>query len=261
MAVHAGPLEGASFAEAKTVLERIAEQAGATMPAAPATIARPPSPNPAPSAAPGPAAVVTDDDGWSGGEDIFRVPATAVDIRAAYAKPAGFDAIMAVTVNMAGGLFVASDDDIAVGIEMDYRLGIGATTDGNIPFDARFGAGPGLRLGPVTVSPVIGVGIDTAGAGGDYDMGAAFYWYPGGRLRIGFEDFGLSGYAARTFRGSIGADAASDVPNLTHVEARLWFGLDDVLPFVGFHWTDVERYGVRTQFIGGMAGIGFPLDE
>lgn len=262
MAVHAGPLDGASFAEAKTVLERVAEQAGAAMPASPPpAIAQPVPSTPAPPIEPAPrAAVPPNDDDWSDGDDIFRAPATAVDVRAAYASPEGFDAIFAITANLAGGLFVADDDDIAFGLEMDYRLGIGVTTDGNIPFDVRFGVGPGLRLGPVTISPVVGLGIDTAGAGGDYDMGAAFYWYPGGRLRLGFEDFGLSGYAARTFRGNISADAASDVPNLTHVEARLWLGLDDILPFVGFHWTDVERFGVRTQFIGGMVGLGFPLD-
>ncbi|MEZ4438090.1 MAG: hypothetical protein R3B72_03330 [Polyangiaceae bacterium] len=263
----AGTFDAASFGDGREVMATLAREVGASTsdPPPTAVIAQPvptptPTPTPAPSPTPSPPSE-DDDDDWDLDDDLFRTPVMSADLRVAHAAPEGFDPILAVTLHIAGGLFVADEhDDIAFGLEGDYGLSGGVTTDGNIPFDVHLGLGPGLRLGPVTISPVVGLGVDTAGAGGDYDMGAAFYWYPGGRLRLAFGDFGLSGYAARTFRGSIGADRAGDVPNLTRVESRLWFRIDDVVPYLGFHWTDVTRYRVRAQFIGGMLGVGIPLE-
>lgn len=95
-----------------------------------------------------------------------------------------------------------------IGFAMGYGVSLGITSNLNVPFDARFGIGFGLRFAHFRLIPLGGIGLDTMGGGSDssFKVPLAFYWYIEGRIRFTFGSFALEGIAARQARGSIGGD-------------------------------------------------------
>ncbi len=156
-----------------------------------------------------------------------------------------------------------------IGFATDFGMGMGYDFDGNVPFDLHAGLGFGVGLGPVSITPIIGLGVDTRGAGDEattHQMDLAFYWYPGGRLRLRFGPIALEGYLAATFRGSISAEQAVDVGRLSRVMTRVSY-IDDGEEeyYIGFRYTKYVgatdengalRYPGAVQ-LGGLLGIGF----
>ena len=265
MIAHDGPLTDPGFGESMSVLRDLAWELGATVPmkTVPAVIAMPLPPSTRvepsePSDHRPPPEPYLRHSGFDWDDFMAAEFTHNFDFQVGYLNPeGGFDGALGFALRFNSNALLPQDRDAIFGVVPDIASMLGVNTDGNVPFDLHVGLGPGLRLGPVSLAPVIGVGIDTMGAGGDYDMDAALYWYPAGKLRLGFGWLALDGYLARTFRGSIKGEAAGDIPNQTRVEVKA-FRLTENKGglFLGFHWTDMSRYSVPAQYMGGMIGFG-----
>ncbi|MBI4701852.1 MAG: hypothetical protein HY744_11990 [Deltaproteobacteria bacterium] len=173
-----------------------------------------------------------------------------------------YDPFLNIVVGLEGGPIASDDLDDVLGVALDYGLSFGFNTQKNVPFDLHFGLGPGVRLGPLVLAPVLGGGIDALGAGPDdtFQMSGAFYWYLGGRLRVGISKYAIEGYAARTFRGSLMGDVASDVTNQSRlvVRAARLIENDEQEISLGFLLTDFED---RARGYGGCLSYGLVVED
>ena len=160
-----------------------------------------------------------------------------------------------------GGLFrvdgagILAEEFIGLAIAGTFELGV--NDDVNIPFDLHLGPGLGLILGPVSIAPIVGLGIDTLGAGDDgtYKMAAAFYWYVEARLRIDIYSFGVDVVGARTQRGAIDGTAAVDVPHQLRLSGHLGKVFEDRDELsIGFEVKSDDASMIYTGLIG--YGIG-----
>ena len=227
--------------------------------------------NPSPS--PNYIATGDDDDDDDDGDFEFGFPhfvGVRAQVDGAYIIP---DDAREKSFGIAAGLDIGFVTGRTIGFATDLGLALGYDFDGNVPFDTHVGIGFNVGFGPLSLVPLIGIGVDTRGAGDElttHQMDAAFYWYPGGRLRLRFGPVALEGYAAATFRGSIEADQATDIGQLARVVARACYIDDDESEYyLGFRYTkyigatddnDVLLYPGAEQ-MGFVLGIGFSMAE
>lgn len=255
-------------AELRDLMAKLLGAAGVSR--APSTVVTPPT---RPSPSPNPSPSFGGDDGTFGDDFMFpHIAGLRVQVDAAYLIPADArETAFGFQVGLDGGFTTGR----VIGLTTDFGLSLGYDFDGNVPFDGHIGIGAALGLGPVSIAPLIGLGGDTRGGADDeaiaHTMDAAFYWYPGGRLRLVFFPIAIEGYAAAPFRGSIEADQATDISNLVRVVARVAYYDDEALEYyAGFRYTRYigatddsgnELYPSAEQF-GGVLGVGFTmLDE
>lgn len=219
-------------------------------PAPPAVVAQPEPPYEPPPPRPVPE---YDDPSWSF-EGAAFTPGPRVSLSVVRLLPEKYG-------NATGGLIgidvvgITDDDDESddvLGFAGDMGLAIGVNGDGNIPFDAHFGMGFGLILGPLRLAPIAGVGADTLGGGdGGFSMNGAFYWLVEGRARLGFEGLGFEGFGGRAFRGNISGDRALDVPRETRAAIQAFTVLDDDDElFFGASFTDFGEARAFGAFVG-----------
>jgi len=215
------------------------------------------------------------DSGDSGGFDFdwsFEARQFAdarLDIVGNYIQPDAHDGTFALGALLEYTELMGDSDDF-IGLAADMGVGAGLNTDMHFDMDARVGLGPGFWLGPITVAPYLGLGMDMIGTRPDEEtevvdtfiMDPAFYWYGGGRMRLAIASFALEGYAVRTARGSLMADVATDIPNQTRVVTRAVIQIEDETEIsAGFHWTDFDADAVGAVGMGGLISYGFTMDD
>jgi CHAT domain-containing protein len=225
-----------------------------------------------------------DDDDWEPDWDFDwtwearQLPGMRFDLLGNYIQP---DACNLQTPTSCDGTFALSaqfemvpiigDPDDIIGFAFDTGVSLGFTTDAKLQMDAHMGLGPGLWLGPFSLAPYIGLGMNMIGtqpeepeeqAEVDYFiMAPAFYWYAGGRARFAISSFGLEGYAVRTARGAIDGEIAEDVPNEIRVVTRAVINIEEEGEVAaGFHWTDYDADTVGGVGMGGLLSIGVMMD-
>lgn len=142
-----------------------------------------------------------------------------------------------------------------IGVAVGYGASFGLNGDANAFFDVHGGLGPGLRIGPLMLAPLLGVGVDALG-GDDpdaYHFGTAAYWYAEGRLRLEGGVLGVEQAVSRAARGTF-SKAAIDAPTEIRLASRVFVLVDGYYEIsAGFAYTDYESAEAMT----GLLGFGF----
>jgi hypothetical protein len=142
-----------------------------------------------------------------------------------------------------------------IGIAVGYGLTFGLNGDANAYFDVRGALGPGLRIGPLMLAPMLGVGVNVLGGDdpGAYHFGTAAYWYAEGRLRLEGGFLGVEQSVSRAARGTF-SKAAIDAPSEIRLVSRAFVLIESYYEIsAGFAYTDYAS----AEAMSGLVGFGF----
>lgn len=241
--VQLGQPSDSEYAAMQSMLERIATAAGVVMPpppapppppastaavavapppAAPTPPPPPPSYTPPPPPPPPPSDEGSDDSGLSRSEALDHIGPRA-DFGLSYAKPNAGSRRSGIAATV--GIDVTYQDFSDVFSFLgDAGGSLGFSTTQNLPFDVHGALGFALHLGPFTLGPLLGVGIDGLAGGSDdaYKAPAAFYWSAAAHAMISIGSWGIMGTGSRLARGSIVLDPDSAVPLEYRIDARVY---------------------------------------
>lgn len=238
--------EPAAIVAAPPIEEQTPSSAPAAAPPAAAPSPRPPPPPPPPGARPS-RTYSPSRESAGPDPDALRFELSLAVVQPDD-KPDAYSAVVGLDS-------VGVDGDGPVGFATSYGIALGVTSDLNIPFDGRFAAGFGLRLGRhFRLVPLVGVGLDTMGSGDEasFKVPLAFYWYVEGRLRVAFSSFAVEAIGGRHGRGSITGDA-DEVPYENRFTALISKQIDSLAVSLGGRLVD---YG-QAKAVGGVVGLSF----
>lgn len=188
---------------------------------------------------------------YDGGSDPPDPNLPRAELSVLYLMPETAPEALIITAGIDGSAITGDEED-HVGFALGYGASLGVTSKVNIPFDARGAIGLGLRFGRFRLMPLVGVGLNTMGAGADdsYKVPLAFYWYAEGRARLALGSFALEAIGAHQGRGSMLGDA-DEVPNENRVSLLLHKQMDDYALSFGGRWVGFDD----ANAFGGVIGL------